>query len=111
MTSDADTLEEKDARIQELEEQLRLNHEDYMLPFKLTQQQAKLLALLMEVPIASAETIRLRVDMSTEAKVAVHRLRARMLPYEVTIHGRRFHGFWMDEENKRKVKELVDGVV
>lgn len=101
--------DDKDARIQELEDQLRLDHEKYMRPFDLTQQQAKLLALLMDVPVASAETIRTRVDMSTEAKVAVHRLRARLKPHGIEVEGRRFHGFWMEPAEKQKVKDNIDG--
>lgn len=101
-------VDDKDARIMELEEQLRLDHEKYMRPFNLTQQQAKLLALLMDVPVASAETIRTRVDMSTEAKVAVHRLRARLEPYQIAIQGRRFHGFWLEPTEKQKVKDTID---
>jgi hypothetical protein len=101
------TLDEKDARIHELEEQLRLKHEIYLQPFGLTQQQGKLLALLMEVPVASAETIRLRVDMNTEAKVAVHRLRSRLKPHDIN-NAKRFHGFWLSPDDKAKVKVVVE---
>jgi hypothetical protein len=84
-----------------------VGHEHYIMPFGLTQQQAKLLALLMEVPVASADIIQRRVKMSTEAKVAIHRLRARMKLYDVEIKAKRFYGFWLEPDQKIKVKELM----
>lgn len=104
------TVQDKDARIHELEGLLQdqhMGHEHYIMPFGLTQQQAKLLALLMEVPVASADIIQRRIKMSTEAKVAIHRLRARMKLYGVTINAKRFYGFWLDPEEKIKVKGLM----
>jgi hypothetical protein len=84
-----------------------VGYEYYIMPFKLTQQQAKILALLMEMPVASADIIQRRVKMSTEAKVAVHRLRNRMKDYGVTINARRFYGFWLEADEKAKIKELM----
>jgi hypothetical protein len=104
------TAQDKDARIHELEGMLKehpVGHEHYIMPFGLTQQQAKLLALLMEVPVASADIIQRRVKMSTEAKVAIHRLRARMKLYDVEIKAKRFYGFWLEPDQKIKVKELM----
>lgn len=104
------TVQDKDARIHELEGQLQAQHaghEHYIMPFGLTQQQAKLLALLMEVPVASADIIQRRVKMSTEAKVAIHRLRARMKLYDVEIKAKRFYGFWLEPDQKTKVKEMM----
>jgi len=84
-----------------------VGYENYIMPFKLTQQQAKLLALLMEVPVASAHVIQNRVKMSTEAKVAIHRLRNRMDEYGIKISAKRFYGFWLDPDQKAKVRELM----
>jgi hypothetical protein len=85
----------------------QIGHESYILPFKLTQQQAKILCLLMEVPVADAHAISRRTGMSTEAKVAVHRLRNRMKEYGVTISAKRYYGFWLEPDQKAKVKELM----
>lgn len=104
------TTQDKDARILELEGLLQdqhLGYEHYIRPFKLTQQQAKLLALLMEVPVASASIIQRRIKMSTEAKVAIHRLRNRMNEYGITISAKRFYGFWLDSEEKAKIKAMM----
>lgn len=104
------TIEDaKDARIQELEELLQLDHEHYVRPFNLTQQQAKLMALLMDAPVATAETIHKRVGMDTEAKVVAHRLRQRLKPFGIKISAKRFVGFWLSDEDKAKVKEIIDG--
>ncbi len=100
--------DDKDARIQELERLLHLKHEDYIKPFGLTQQQARLLALLMEVSVASADTIHKRVNMTTEAKVAVHRLRSRLKEHGIAISAKRFHGFWLEPEEKEKVKAVCN---
>lgn len=83
------------------------NYENYIQPFELTQQQAKLLALLMEVQIASAETIHKRIDMATEAKVAIHRLRQRLKKFNINISAMRFRGFWIEPEDKDKVKQVM----
>jgi hypothetical protein len=102
------TEQSKDAYIKELEGQLQIHgHEQYIMPFKLTQQQAKLLALLMEVPVASADVLSRKVKMSTEAKVAVHRLRKRMDEYGVKVSAKRFYGFWLEPDQKAKVRELM----
>ena len=104
------TGQDRHARIDELEGRVKehpVGREDYIMPFCLTQQQAKLLALLMEVPVASADIIQRRVKMSTEAKVAIHRLRARMKLYDVEIKAKRFYGFWLEPDQKIKVKELM----
>jgi hypothetical protein len=105
-TSDHDTLA---ARVQELEEFLHLNHEVYVKPFGLTQQQAKLLALLMESPVVSAGTIKLRTGMVTEAKVIAHRLRARLKAHDVSISAKRSYGFWLEPEEKEKVRAITSG--
>ena len=97
----------KDARIQELEGLLKPGHEQYIMPFGLTQQQAKLLAVLMEVQVADNHLLQSRAKMGTEAKVAVHRLRARMKTYGVTISGKRYRGFWLDDEQKALVRSLM----
>lgn len=105
------TVQDKDARIQELEDMLHdvqhVGYEHYIRPFKLTQQQAKLLALLMDVPVASADIIQRRIKMSTEAKVAIHRLRNRMNEYGVKISAKRFYGFWLDSEEKAKIRGMM----
>jgi hypothetical protein len=102
------TEQTKDAYIKELEGQLQVHgHEQYIMPFKLTQQQAKLLALLMEVPVASADVLSRKVKMSTEAKVAIHRLRKRMDEYGITVSAKRFYGFWLEPDQKAKVRELM----
>lgn len=102
-------VDDKDARIKELETLLEqkehVGYEHYIRPFKLTQQQAKLLALLMDNPVASAHTI--QRGISTEAKVAIHRLRQRMKEYDVRISAKRYYGFWLDEAEKAKVQKLM----
>ncbi len=100
-------LDEKDVRIHELEELLKVNNEKYIHPFGLTQQQSKLLALLMELSVVSGDIIHRRIRMTTEAKVAVHRLRARLDKHGIKIAARRYHGFWMEPEDKEKVKAIV----
>ena len=84
-----------------------VGYEYYIMPFKLTQQQAKLLALLMDNPVCSADILQRRVKMSTEAKVAVHRLRQRMNEYGVTINAKRFYGFWLEPAEKTKIKGMM----
>ena len=105
------TVQDKDARIQELEGLLLDNksvgYEHYIMPFGLTQQQAKLLALLMDVPVASADIIQRKIKMSTEAKVAVHRLRNRMKLHGIEIKAKRYYGFWLDSEEKAKIREMM----
>lgn len=102
------TSDVKDARIKELEDMLHLKHEPYLKLFGLTQQQAKLLALLMDVPVADADMIRKRVDMSTEAKVAVHRLRARLAAHDIEVKAKRFYGFWLEDNMKDKINALAE---
>lgn len=108
MTDDTTDQSALEARVQELEDLLHLDYEKYLRPFNLTQQQGKLLALLMDAPVASAETIKLRIKMDTEAKVAVHRLRARLEPHSINVQAKRFHGFWLEPEDKAKVAAIIE---
>lgn len=100
-------MNELEARIRELEDALTLNHARYVKPFKLTQMQARILALLMVEPVVSSLALQQRVGMNTEAKVAINRLRQKLAPYEVEIKSKRFHGFWIEPEDKEKVEALL----
>lgn len=104
-------VEDKDARILELEGMLQeskhMGYEGYILPFGLTQQQARLLALLMDVPVATADIIKKNVKMSTEDKVAIHRLRKRLEKFGIVISAKRYYGFWLDADEKAKVNRVL----
>lgn len=104
------------ARVQDLEAALRQNDHSLALAFDLPPKLSDLLGLLMSVSVATSETIRQRLEITTDTKVSIHRLRKHMAPYGVIIHNRRGFGYWLDDRTKEGIllqltPEVTDEVV
>ena len=100
------------AKIQDLEAALGLGDDHLGVIFKLPISLTKLLGLLMAVPNVTPEMIQLRLQIATDAKVAVHRLRLAMAksPHfkdENIIQSRRGLGYWLDAPIKDRIKAMV----
>jgi hypothetical protein len=67
------------------------------------------LGLLLALPIVTPEMIRQRLEIAPDAKVAIHRLRKHIEPWKIEIGSRRNVGYWLEPEDKAKIKALVSG--
>lgn len=97
------------ARIKDLEACLGLHDNRLAAVFKLSSSMMNLLGLLMSVPNVTPEMISTRLRIATDAKVAIHRLRCALEPWDLKIEGKRSLGYWLTTETKEKIDTIVDG--
>lgn len=104
--TDTDQLK---ARIRDLELALGQGNATLAVTFRLTPVLNNLAGLLLALPVVTPEMIMQRLDIAPDAKVAVHRLRSHMAPWfgEGFIQSKRNVGYWIDAENKAKVKAML----
>ncbi len=104
-------LEVAHQRIRDLEIILGQVDRGAAAAFKLSTSLSKLLGCLMETPNVTPEMIVDRLAIATDAKVAVHRLRDAMKPWQVDkkpiIQGRRGLGYWIDQADKDRLNIIV----
>jgi hypothetical protein len=104
-------LEVANQRIRDLEISLGQVDRGAAAAFKLSASLSKLLGCLMETPNVTPEMIVERLEIATDAKVAVHRLRMAMKPWQVDkkpiIKGRRGLGYWIDQPDKERLNTIV----
>jgi hypothetical protein len=107
------------ARIRDLEAALNQNNLDVAVAFQLTPALANLLGLLLSLPLVSADTIRHRLEIVTDPKVAIHRLRKALARWNSTlglpdgdslVKGRRHVGYWIEPEHKELLKSRIASV-
>jgi hypothetical protein len=94
-------------RIEELETCLGLHDQNLGVVFKLPRSLAKLLGLLLSTPNVTPEMIQDRLRIATNAKVAVHRLRAGLAAWDVEINSKRSLGYWIDSETKARIRGII----
>ena len=83
--------------------------------FKLPQSSARLLGLLMALPNITADMAQQQLEITTNAKVAIHRLRQELelwceeakVDYILTVRSRRTLGYWLDAETKGRIRALI----
>lgn len=111
-----DTLALLQTRVRDLESVLNQNNAGISLTFQLTPAIANLLGLLLSLPLVTPEAIQHRLEIATDPKIAIHRLRKRLLvwhlPLEVKpgaqiVQGRRHVGYWIEPEMKAKMRAQI----
>ena len=107
--AESDPLAAAQARIKELELLVGIRQDDAMNVFRLAPSMRKLLALLMANEYVTADLI--GTDIQSDAKVAIHRLRALLEPWGIEIKSRRFVGYWLTAETKIHIKNLITPTV
>lgn len=99
------------ARVRDLEAVLKQNDPSLMMAFRLTPAASDLFGLLLSVPYVTTEMIRQRLEIATDGKVAVHRLRQQLKPWNIVIQSRRSLGYWLDPATKEQVRSVLNGGV
>jgi len=124
--NDADTIQQLRDRIEELEEEIRQLREDSVqvggkLAAFLTKQQLALLLAIYRRPMVTYAYLdhvtedngkynRYEGEMhqTLRTRVAVWKMRQCLKPYGIEIHVRRGVGYYLDDENKAKLKQLME---
>lgn len=101
------------ARIRDLEGALHQEDRNLAIAFRLTPALNNLLGLLMSLPVVTPAVIELRLEVVTNARVSMHRLRQCLEPFGVKVMSRRTLGYWLDAETKARIRAMLspDGVV
>jgi hypothetical protein len=93
-------------RVRDLEETLGLvNHT--VGAFKLSPAGARILSLMMRLPYVTPEMLEGRLNLATAAKVAIHRLRKRLKPFDIVVSSKHSVGYWLEPDMKEKVREIT----
>lgn len=126
MTTDAETIRNLRDQIAELEEELRQLREDtvkvdWLLLGNLSKQQSALLVAISRLNIApygyldhvsedhgKYNRYEGQMHQTLRTKVAVWKLRQKLLPYDIEIKTYRGVGYYLDDENKAKLKTLME---
>lgn len=77
------------------------------LVFQLTPQETNLMLLLMTMRFVSPELIYERLNVATEVRVAMYRLRKSLLKHDIPIESKRSFGYWLTDESKVKVRAII----
>lgn len=94
-------------RIRDLELALGQRDDGLAATFRLTPVLNNLMGLLLSVPVVTPEMIRQRLEIASDAKVAAHRLREQLEPFEIKVHSRRNVGYWIEDEDKARIRGMV----
>lgn len=94
-------------RIRDLELALGQRDEGLSATFRLTPVLNNLLGLLLSVPTVTPEMVRQRLEIAPDVKVAMWRLRDRLAEFDITIHNRRNVGYWLEDDDKQRIRGMV----
>lgn len=99
------------ARVADLETALEQSNSNLAVTFRLPPAMNKLLGLLIALPNVTSEMVHQRLEIATDAKVAVHRLRGLMKPHGIQIHSRRNLGYWIENADKARIRDMLKPAV
>lgn len=105
-TADHDEVSELRARLAALEELLIPKQNDFAARFGLHPVPARLFGLLMKVPYVTTELAE-RANVCSDLRVNMCRLRKTIEPHGITIHSKRYQGYWLDDETKDRVRAMI----
>jgi hypothetical protein len=86
---------------------LHQRDEDFALVFDLPPKLGDLLGLLYTMPVVSKETIVNRLEIATDAKAAVYRLRKLVEKHNIEIVGRREYGYFLTDSSRDIVRRRL----
>jgi hypothetical protein len=82
---------------------------DLQIKYNLSPSLAKLLLLLLNHKIVTIRMIEVENNLSTDARVAIHRLRRRLGIDGIVIQSRRDVGYWLDVATRTAITNMMDG--
>lgn len=100
-------IEKLRARVAELEKLLNQKSNDITSVFRMPPALSDLLGLLVAMPTINAEIVQEKIGITSDIKVTMHRLRKELQPFKISIKSRRHAGYWLDDADKERIKEMV----
>ena len=94
------------ARIAELETRLEQSPQGLLSRFRLPPSLLATLALLLKEPSVDADVFNADESTPKDIKVTIHRLREALKPYEIEIKSRRMTGYWIDDKDKERIRQM-----
>jgi hypothetical protein len=107
MTSDNSEIADLKARVRELEAALGQGNKTLAAHFHLSSQNSNLLGLLVALDYVTPEVISERLQIASDAKVALHRLRRSLAEFGISIRARRNVGYWLDPATKVRIRDML----
>lgn len=107
MTSTEEDNEALRTRVRDLETALQIGSQSIHATFMLPPRLADILGVLLSQPVVTSDMIQNKLELATEPKVAVHRLRKAMEKYGIKIQSRNRVGYWIDEAGKAEINRLI----
>lgn len=96
------------ARVAELEAVIGRANSDIAAAFKLPPAMNRLFSLLLAVPFVTSDMVTGRLNIATDVKVAMFRLRRMLEPYDIKVHARRYIGYWIDQSDKARIRAMLE---
>lgn len=109
-----DVFEENDrlrARVAELEFRLQQSPQGLVSRFRLPPSLLATLALLLREPVIDIDKFEADENTPKDIKVTIHRLRKMLAPHKIDIKSRRSTGYWIDDADKERIKEMITDTV
>jgi hypothetical protein len=114
--SESDEIAVLKARIRDYETVLNQNNLHLAITFGLTPSISNILGLLLALPVVTPKAIQHDLEIATDPKVAIYKLRTILNPWhtrlglgekDLLIHGRRLVGYWLEPAVKEKIRAAV----
>jgi hypothetical protein len=99
-----------ETRVRDLEAVLNQSNAELKAAFLLPPKLCDLLGLLLAVPVVTSEMVQNRLNITTDSKIMVWRLRQHMEPFGVSIRSKRSVGYWLDADTKMKIVNSMGSV-
>lgn len=81
---------------------------DLQMEYGLSPALAKLLLLLVQNKVVTGRMVEKEHKLSTDARIAVHRLRRRLDGTGIVIQSRRDVGYWLDPETRKTIATAME---
>jgi hypothetical protein len=114
--SDNEEIAALKARIRDYEAVLNQNNLHLAVTFNLTPAISNILGLLLALPVVTPDAIQHRLEIATDPKVAIYKLRQMLAPWhsklgvgekDLLIHGRRLVGYWLEPSVKEAIHAAI----
>lgn len=100
-------MQDLETEVERLRAALGLKNKVLQARFGLTDAMADMLGMLVSQEYVTPEVT--GYVMKTPAKVAVYRLRRALEPHSIKVRSNRTLGYWLEQSDKDKIKEKMDG--
>lgn len=103
-----ETIARQAGTIRDLQAALNQSNDGLACAFRLAPASRNILGLLLAVPLVTGEMVQQRLGLASDAKVAMHRLKKALAPFNIEVKSQRHIGYWLDAETKERIRLTVE---